>query len=79
MTLAPIVPPDYWFRVIVDLERRGLSLRCIAAKTGTSKSALGRYKEGITEPRYSEGMRLIALSKLICPEYGTATEEQSRL
>lgn len=59
-----IVPPDYWFRVIVDLERVGFSLRAIAEKCGASKSAVERYKVGRCEPRYSEAMRIIALHRL---------------
>ena len=79
MNLTQIVPPDYWFRVIADLERSGFSLRYIASKTGASKSSLCRYKEGVAEPRYSEGMRLIALRKLICPQYGTQPQKESVL
>ena len=59
-----IVPPDYWFRVIVDLERVGYSLRALAKHCGASKSAVERYKAGRCEPRYSEGMRMIALHRL---------------
>lgn len=55
--------PDYWFKIIVDLERI-LPLRELAKKVDSSAASLCRYKAGTHEPRYSVGRKLIALHHL---------------
>lgn len=56
--------PDYWFRVITDLEAI-MSLDCMGKKVGCSDSSLCRYKAGLQEPRWSVGNRLISLHRAI--------------
>lgn len=61
---------DKWFHVITDLQR-DMGLREIALKIGTSTTTLWRYKAGLSEPRYTEGQKLLALHASICSKYGT--------
>ena len=72
-----MITPEYWFRIITELER-GMSLLDIAAKVGCSDSSLCRYKAGVGEPRYSVGHRLIALHR-IHPANGMPHDVSSRV
>lgn len=49
-----------WFRIVVDLERKGYSHIAIAAAIDVSKSTMQGWKQGAT-PRWEEGERLIEL------------------
>lgn len=70
-----------WFRIIVELEK-SIPLRTIASKTGSSITALCRYKTGVNEPRYSVGQKLLALHKyretltVICSDNGLPPEAE---
>jgi transcriptional regulator with XRE-family HTH domain len=66
---------EKWFFIIASIER-GMSLREIAIKIGTSKSSVHRYKSGLSEPRYSEGQKLLAIHASICSKYGTDTSAE---
>ena len=61
---------EKWFYIITDLER-DMSLREIAIKIGTSTTTVWRYKSGMSEPRYSEGQKLLALHASNLSKYGT--------
>ncbi|MEK9736232.1 MAG: hypothetical protein VW362_01320 [Candidatus Nanopelagicales bacterium] len=56
MSYRPIV----WFRVIADLEQRGLTLRSQADAVGVSVGAVYYWKQG-GEPKHAHGERLLAL------------------
>lgn len=47
-----------WFQIITELTRQGFSSKAIADRIGVPKSTLLGWKQG-SEPRYSEGQRLI--------------------
>lgn len=49
-----------WFRVITDLERASYSHTSIASVCGVAKRTIGGWKQG-SEPRYSDGDRLLLL------------------
>jgi len=49
-----------WFRVIADLELRGVTLRSQAEAAGFSVGTIYYWKAG-GEPRYASGERLIGL------------------
>jgi len=60
-TLASIRRTD-WFRVIVDLERSGLTQADIGRAVGRSQNQVNAYKcVPDTEPRFAVGVKLIAL------------------
>lgn len=51
-----------WFRVIVNLERCGLSIREIADRVGMSKGWVEHLKNSPgAEPRYDDGSVLLAM------------------
>lgn len=53
--------PD-WFRVIVEIERSGITQAEIGLRIGRSPTQVNAYKcIPDTEPRYSVGVRLLAL------------------
>lgn len=47
-----------WFQIITELTRQGFSSKAIANRIGVPKSTLLGWKQG-SEPRYSDGHRLI--------------------
>ena len=49
-----------WFRVIADLNLRGYTYVHIAAAIGVTKNTV-RYWRDFGEPRYKDGVQLIAL------------------
>ncbi|EXU75347.1 hypothetical protein BG55_11475 [Erwinia mallotivora] len=53
-----------WFRVITDLERAGFTHQRIARHLIAAKSTVMYSKNG-SEPRYSDGERLIRLWELV--------------
>jgi len=54
------VNPVAWFRVIADLEQRGITLRSQADAVGVSIGAIYYWKQG-GEPKYRSGERLLGL------------------
>ena len=50
-----------WFRLIVDLEREGFTLRYQSEAVHVSPATIHYWKCGSGEPRYSHGCRLIEL------------------
>ena len=51
-----------WFRVIVDLERAGMSQAQIGVAVGRSQAQINNYKTiPDTEPRFHVGLLLLAL------------------
>jgi hypothetical protein len=50
-----------WFRVLADLDHKGLGNRSIARSLKIPKSTIAGWKDGIHEPRHSDGERLIEL------------------
>lgn len=59
------VYPVNWFRIIVDLERAGLSDTEIAKRIGCHKGNISKYKGG-TEPLHTTGERLRHLHHIHC-------------
>lgn len=55
-----IDPRTDWFRVLADLRAQGVGNRTVARKVGVSKGTVSNWKRG-SEPRHSDGERLIAL------------------
>ena len=53
-----------WFRLITDLERAGFTHDKIARQLVASRSSIFYWKTG-SEPRYSDGERLIRLWALV--------------
>lgn len=49
-----------WFRVIVDLERKGYSHCSIASVCGVSKRTVGGWKQG-SSPKFDDGKQLLTL------------------
>ncbi|HEY1139951.1 MAG TPA: hypothetical protein VGE88_07060 [Lysobacter sp.] len=56
---APGLRTD-WFRILADLRRLQIFDRMVARRVGVSKGTVNNWKRG-TEPRHSDGERLIAL------------------
>lgn len=50
-----------WFRVIVDLERAGMSHVRIADAVGISQARIQAYKNGLGEPKHRVGSGLVTL------------------
>ena len=61
-------PPNIdWFRVVVELERSGLTQEQIAQSIGRSKTQVNAYKSiPCTEPRFSVGLLLLGLWQERC-------------
>lgn len=59
------VYPLNWFRIIVELEKAGLSDTKIAEEVGCDKSRIARYKGG-AEPLHVTGEKLRTLHHLHC-------------
>ena len=58
-----LVAPDEkidWFRIIIDLERSGYSLRAVSAAIDTPHSTILGWKQG-SAPAFEAGDRLIDL------------------
>lgn len=53
-----------WFNIILDLEGR-LTLKQIGVHIGRDAATIYRYKAEITEPKHSDGEKLIQLHKVI--------------
>lgn len=53
-------PRTDWFRVLADLQRCRLHTRAVARRLGVGKTTVHGWKSG-SEPRHSDGERLIAL------------------
>ncbi len=62
LTDIPLSNRVDWFRVIVDLERSGMSQAQIGAAVGRSQAQINNYKTiPDTEPRFHVGLLLLAL------------------
>lgn len=59
------VYPINWFRIIIDLEKAGLSDLEIAQKVGCAKSAISDLK-GDREPLHTLGEKLRTLHQIHC-------------
>lgn len=49
-----------WFRVLIDLQRRGLPVSLVAGQLRIPESTILRWKQG-AEPRYADGEALVSL------------------
>lgn len=63
--LSLTVYPVNWFRIIVDLERAGLTDTEIAKRIGCHKGNISKYKGG-TEPLHNTGEKLRHLHHVHC-------------
>lgn len=54
-----------WFRVIVQLQRAGLSQRQIAKEIEVSPRTIRNYQQAICEPSYSKGAALLEIHKSV--------------
>ncbi len=50
-----------WFRVIVDIERSGLSHRAIAEQAGCGMGTIHGLKVLHAQPRFGRGVRILML------------------
>ncbi len=66
-----------WFRIIADLNGRGLSTHDISSRIGVAQSTLIGWKNDGAEPRYSDGNKLIILWQEICAPIPLATETKT--
>ena len=65
--MTQVAPNIDWFRVVVELERSGLTQEQIARHIGRSKSQVIAYKSiPCTEPRFSVGLLLLGLWQERC-------------
>lgn len=55
-----------WFRIIIDLERV-YSQEQIGNAVGRDASTINRYKQDLTEPKYSVGVALLDLHVKLVP------------
>lgn len=55
-----VEPRTDWFRVLADLSKHRIGNRTVARRVHVSKGTVSNWKRG-TEPRHSDGERLIAL------------------
>lgn len=64
---APVLTRIDWFRVIVDLERSGMSQADIGERIGRSQQMVNVYKTvPDAEPRFAVGMALLQLWQHRC-------------
>ncbi len=49
-----------WFQILVDLSRRGYTVRAVAVQVGVPHSTLMGWKNLGHEPKHTEGERLLA-------------------
>lgn len=54
-----------WFRVITNLSRAGMSSKQIGKEVGKNGRTVNYWKNGICEPRYSEGAQLLAVYRSV--------------
>jgi hypothetical protein len=50
-----------WFRVICDLQKVGFTHEQIGRDVGVSRRMVGYWRDGYSEPLYSNGSALLAL------------------
>lgn len=54
------------FRLLADMHKANVNNSEVARRMGVGRSTLRRWKEGIQEPSYSEGLRLIQIHAYVC-------------
>lgn len=57
--MTPTKSPVDWFKVISDLQRAGLSHGQQARELGVSRRTIMNWQQGLTEPSYSFGTKLL--------------------
>lgn len=55
-----------WFRIIVELQKSGMTFHDIRRETGICAGSISAYKQGTSEPRHSAGEKLLALHRMRC-------------
>ena len=54
-----------WFQLIMGLQRLGFSHHQIGLEIGVTRRTVGNWQTGYTEPRYSDGSKLICLYRTV--------------
>lgn len=55
------IPRVNWWQIMIDLERKGVTVMTISKRIDVAKSTLLGWKNQDAEPRYGDGEMLIAL------------------
>lgn len=57
------------FRLLADLSEAGISNAEVARRLGKHKTTIFTWKEGISEPGYSDGLRLIQIHAYVMQSF----------